>query len=156
MDFNLKSYQVLKLKNHFKNKSLFIVFYCAKLNLKEWVQIEQKFKMLKLKYYKPLNKITVNELKRSIYCNYTFMINSVVLFLSYNCVSSFELIYDLNVIQTNLKPLLIKVSLKLNNTFYSSKQLIKFQKLSYKHNALIFFKVLNQSLKIGYVLTKIR
>ena len=156
MDFNLKSYQVLKLKNHFKNKSFFIVFYCAKLNLKEWVQIEQKLKMLKLKYYKPLNKITVNELKRSIYCNYKFMINSVVLFLSYKCVSSCDLTYNLNFIQINLKPLLIKVSLKLNNTFYSSKQLIKFQKLSYNDNALIFFKVLNQSLKIGYVLTKIR
>jgi hypothetical protein len=154
MDFTLKSYQVFKLKSYFKNKSLFIVFHCAKLNLNEWVQIEQKLKKLKLKYYKPLNKMTINELEKSVYCHYKFMVNSFILFLSYDCISCFDLAYNLNQLQVNLKPLLIKVSLKLNNQFYSSKQLIKFQQIGYKDNALEFCKVLSQSLKISYVLTK--
>lgn len=154
MDFTLKSYQVFKIKNYFKNKSLFIVFHCAKLNLNEWVQIEQKLKIIKLKYYKPLNKITTNELEKSVYRNYKFMVNSFILFLSYDSICCFDLAYNLNQLQINLKPLLVKVSLKLNNNVYSSKQLIKFQKIGYKDNVLEFCKVLSQSLKISYVLTK--
>lgn len=156
MHLTLKSYQVLKLKNYFKNKSLFIVFHCAKLNLKEWVQIEQKLKLLNLKYYKPLNKITINELEKSIHCNYKFMMNGFVVFLSYNCISHCDIAYNLNYIQVSLKPLLIQVSLKLNNKIYSSKQLVKFQKISYKDNVLQLCKVLNQSLKMSYVLTKVK
>ena len=155
MHFTLKSYHVLKLKNYFKNKSLFIVFHCAKLNLKEWVQIEQKLKLLQLKYYKPLNKMTINELKKSVYCHYKFMINGFVLFLTYERVSDLDSISNLNYIQTNLKPLLVKVSLKLNNKLYSPKQLVKLQKISYRNNALKFLKVLNRSLKMSYMLTKI-
>jgi hypothetical protein len=152
MHFNLKSYQVLRLKNYVKNKSLFIVFHCAKLNLKEWVQIEQKLKILKVKYYKPLNKITRNELDKSIYCNYKFMMHGFILFLSLNCSN---LIYNLHDIQISLKPLLIKVSVKLNNKFYSPTQLFKFQKISYTNNILQFYIVLNRSFKITYLLTKI-
>lgn len=155
MHYTLKSYQVLRLKSYFKNKSLFIVFHCAKLSLKEWVQIEQKLKLLKLNYYKPLNKVTVNELEKSIYGNYKFMMNGFILFLSYDCRSCFDLVHNLNYIQLNLKPLLIKVSLKLNNKIYSPKQLAKFHKIVYKDNVLQFCKVLNQSLKMSYVLTKI-
>lgn len=154
MHFTLKSYQVLKLKNYFKNKSLFIVFHCAKLNLKEWVQIEQKLKILKLKYYKPLNKITLNELEKSVYNNYKFIMNGFVLFLNYKSTNCFDLAYNLNQLQVNLNPLLTQVSLKLNSTFYSPKQLVKLQKISYKDNTLQLCKMLSQSLKMSYMLTK--
>ena len=155
MHFTLKSYKVFKLKNYFKTKSLFIVFHCAKLNLKEWVHIEQKLKKLKLNYYKPLNKVTVRELKNSIYCNYSSIINGSVLFVSFDITndSVFDLANDLNQLQKSLKPLFIKVSLKLNNKLYSPQQLLKFQNLSYKKNVFKFNKVLNKFLKSSYVLT---
>jgi hypothetical protein len=155
MHFNLKSYQVFKLKNYFKNKSLFIVFHCAKLNLKEWVQIEQKLKKLKLNYYKPLNKVTLKELKNSIYFNYSPIINGSVLFVSFDSSnSSSDLPHNLNQLQNSLKSVFIQVSLKLNNKLYSTQQLVKFQNLSYKENIFKFHKVLNKSLKTCYVLTK--
>ena len=156
MHFTLKSYQVFKLKNYFRIKSLFIVFHCAKLNLKEWVHIEQKLKKLKLSYYKPLNKVMVKELKSSLHSNYSSIINGSVLFVSFDTSSgSFsDLVTDLNHLQKSLKPLFIKVSLKLNNKLYSPQQLLKFQTLVYKENVFKSYKVLNKFLKFSYLLTK--
>lgn len=156
MQFTLKSYQILKLKNYFKNKSLFIVFHCAKLNLKEWVQVEQKLKTLQLNYYKPLNKVTLIELKNSKYLNYNSLINGFVLFVSFNGNKfSSDLTQDLQQFQTRLKPLFITLSLKLNDKVYSPQQLNNFKKLSYKENMFKFCRTLNSSLKTSYVLTKI-
>ena len=156
MHFTLKSYQILKLKNYFKNKSLFIVFHCAKLNLKDWMKTEQKLKKLKLSYFKPLNKITVKELKNSIYSNYSSIINGSVLFVSFEAgKDSQEMVQNLNELEKSLKPLFVTVSLKLNNKLYSPQQLSKFQTFGYKENMFKFHKVLNKSLKTSYVLTKI-
>lgn len=155
MYFTLKRYQVFKLENYFKTKSLFIVFHCVKLNLTQWVHIEQKLKKLKLSYYKPSNKITVRELKNSIYCNYSFIINGLVLFVSFDTTagSFLDLLSDLNQLQKSLKPLFIKVSLKLNDRLYSPQQLSKCQNLIYMKNIFKFNKTLNHFLKSSYVLT---
>ena len=157
MYFNLKNYQVLKLKNYFKNKSLFVIFHCAKLNLKGWIKTEQKLKKLNLKYYKPLNKVTLKNLKNSVYSNYSSIINGFILFVSFetNKKDSNETLHNLNELEKNLKPLFINVSLKLNNKFYSPKQLEKLQSLNYKDNMFKLHKVLNKSLKTSFVLTQI-
>ena len=152
--FTLKNYQILKLKNYFKTKSLFIVFHCVKLDLKEWADTEQELKKLKVNYYKFLKNILVKELKNSIYCNYHYVINGSTMFIGFEVRNnSLSHLLDLGNLQKNLKLLFIKLSLKLNNRFYLPRQLSKFKILIYKENVLRFNKVLNKILKSNYLLT---
>ena len=146
MYFTLKNYQVLKLKNYFKSKSLFIVLHCAKLNLKDWIYIEQKLKELKVSYYKPLNKIVLKELKNSVYINYSFVINGFFLFISFdNSKKMFDIVNKLNL-------LFVIICFKLTNKLYSPKQLNKFQFLFFKENVIKFYKILHKSIKSSYIL----
>ena len=148
MYFTLKSYQTLKFKNYFKNQSLFLMYHCAKLNLKDWSKIDQKLTKLELNYYKPLNKVTLKELKNSIYSNYSPIINSSLLFVTLNNM------HNLIKLNNNLKPLFVNVCLKLNNKFYSIQQLNKFQNLSYNTNLLKYYKRSNKFLKFSHVMTR--
>ena len=148
MYFTLKDYQTLKFKNYFKTRSLFLIYHCAKLNLKDWSKTDQKLIKLKLNYYKPLNKVTLKELKNSIYSNYSPIINSSLLFLTINSM------YNLTKLNNSLKPLFINVCLKLNNKFYSTQQLDKFQNLSYTKNTLKYYKGSNRFLKLSHLLIR--
>lgn len=145
MDFTLKNYQVLKFKNYFKNKSLFLVFHCAKLNSKEWSETDQKLKRSKLNYYKPLNKVMLKELKSSIYINYNPIINSSLLFISLKDT------HNLIKLNNNLQPLFVNVCLKLNNRLYSIQQLNKVQNLSYTKNVFKCYKRSNTFLKFSHI-----
>ena len=63
MDFNSKDYQNVKLKNFFKANGFFLWFHSAKLELNQWIYIEQNLKKLKLNYSKALNGITLKLFK---------------------------------------------------------------------------------------------
>ena len=83
MKFNLKKYQIFKLKIYLKEKD-FLIFHCAKLNLKQWIIIEQQLKKLNLKYYKPLNGISLKILNTSTHKYFSHLINGPVLFIEYD------------------------------------------------------------------------
>ena len=84
MDYNLKKYQIFKTEKYFKNNNFFFIFHSSKIKLKEWIQIEQTIKKLKLKHYKIFNGTTSKIVNNSIYKNYSKVICGLVLFLKPN------------------------------------------------------------------------
>jgi len=150
MDFSFKNYQIFKLKKYLKKKDFFFLFHSAKLDLTKWTNVEQNLKKLKLSYYKPLNSTTSNSFKKSIYQNFSLIINGFVLFIDPNHKTS-ELNYDSTL--KNLKTSFSLISVKLNNKIYSPVQLKRMKNLSYEKNMFNFHKTLDNRLKLTYVLT---
>lgn len=150
MDFNLKDYQIVKLKKYFKNSDFFFLFHSAKLNLNQWTYTEQNLKKLKLNYSKTLNGTTLTTLKSSIYRNLSAVICGFVLFMDLNCKTT-EL--DLKLLQSNLKPSFSLITVKLNNKIYSTSQLKGLNDLSYNKNIFNLHKSLDKYLKTSHVLT---
>ena len=139
MKFNLKKYQIFKLKTYLKEKD-FLIFHCAKLNLKQWVIIEQQLKKLNLKYYKPLNGVSFKILNTSTHKYFSHLINGPVLFIEYD--SKF-LETDLDLILKKLKPEFILIAIKLNNIIYTESCLNKLKTLNYKTNKGNLCKVMD-------------
>lgn len=150
MDFNFKTYQIIKLKEYFKNKGLFFLFHSAKLSLTRWTLTEQNLKKLELNYYKPLNKTTVKTFKNSIYRNFSSNIAGFILFISSNSKKT-EL--NLPAITKSLKSSFTLVSVKLNNKVYSTAQLKGLNSLSYNKSVFNLYRVLDKQLKTSYTLT---
>ena len=150
MDFNFKTYQIVKLKKYLKKNGLFFLFHSAKLNLTKWALTEQNLKKLKLSYYKPLNKTTVKTFKNSIYKNFSFNIAGFIVFIN-SSYKTTEL--NLSSIIKILKPSFTLVSIKLNNKLYSTAQIKGLNDLSYNKSVFNLYKVLDKQLKTSYVLT---
>ena len=151
MDYNLKKYQILKLKKYFKNNNFFFILHSSKINSKEWIQIEQKIKKLKLKYYKIFNGTASKIIDNSIYANYTQVISSLVVFIKPSFKST-EI--KLKILEKELKSLFILLSVKLNNKIYFISQVSSINSFSYKQNVFDLYKVLEKSLKVPYTLKK--
>jgi len=151
MDFNSKDYQNAKLKNFFKTNGFFLWFHSAKLDLNQWIHIEQNLKKLKLNYSKALNGITLKLFKNSIYTNVSPIVCSFVLFINSNFKTT-EL--QLNSLEKDLKPSFKLISAKLNNKVYSISQLKGLNDFSYKKNVFNLYGSLDQRLKTSYILTK--
>ena len=150
MDFNLKDYQIFKLKKYFKNNSFFFLFHSAKLNLNQWIAVEQELKKLKLNYYKTLNGTTLKTFEKSIYKNSSPLITNFVIFIDSKFKSTE---FDLEQLTKNLKPSFSLIALKLNNKIYSPAQLKGVKSLSYKKNMFNLHRSLDQHLKTSYRLT---
>ena len=150
MDFNLKDYQIFKLKKYFKNNSFFFLFHSAKLNLNQWIAVEQELKKLKLNYYKTLNGTTLKALEKSIHKNSSPIITNFVILID----SKFKTTeFDLEKLTKDLKPSFALISIKLNNKIYSPAQLKGVKSLSYKKNMFNLHRSLDQHLKTSYRLT---
>lgn len=150
MDFNLKDYQIFKLKKYFRNNNFFFLFHSAKLNLNQWTITEQNLKKLKLNYYKTLNGVTLKTLKSSIYKNSSSIVSSFVVFINPKFKTT---VFDLESLIKNLKPSFSLISLKLNDKIYSPTQLKGLKSLSYKKNMFNLHKSLDRYLKTSYRLT---
>lgn len=147
MDFNLKDYQIFKLKKYFKNNSFFFLFQSAKLNLHQWIAIEQELKKLKLNYYKVLNGTTLKTFEKSIYKHSSPLITNLVIFIDSKHKTTE---FDLERLKKDLKPSFLLISLKLNNKIYSPAQLKGVKSLSYKKNMFNLHRSLDQHLKTSY------
>ena len=150
MDFNLKDYQILKLKKYFKKNGFFFLFHSAKLSLNQWIAVEQELKKLKLNYYKTLNGTTLKTFEKSIYKNSSPIITNFVIFIDPEFKTT-EL--DLERLIKDIKPSFSLISLKLNNKIYSSAQLKGVKSLSYKKNMFNLHRSLDQHLKVSHRLT---
>jgi hypothetical protein len=151
MDFHTKSYQSIKLKKFFKTNDFFFLFHAAKLDLSQWIYIEQHLKKLKLKYLKLLNGTTLKLFKNSIYKNLSPVVCGFVLFFNLNCKTT-EL--QLKSVKKDLKPSFELISIKLNNKIYSTSQIKALNFNSYKKNAFNLCRSLDRHLKKSYLLTK--
>lgn len=150
MEFNFKNYKLIKLKKYLRKKGLFFLFDSIKLNKKKWIFNEQNLKKLKLKYYKPSNKITIKIFDNSIYKNFGF---NIVGFIFFVCPCQKQTELKLFFIIKFLKPSFILISIKLNNRIYSIAQIKRLNSLSYNENIFFLYKILNKQLKISYILT---
>jgi|SRR6056300_112049 len=150
MDFNLKNYQIFKLKKYLKKNDFFLVFHSSKLNSTKWIEMEQILKKLKLNYYKPLNGTALKTFKGSIYQNFSSIIAGFVLFVNSQYKTTQQ---NLPEVLKSLKPSFVLISVKLNNKIYSPAQLKGMQDLSYKKNMFNFYRSLDKHLKTTYVLT---
>ena len=150
MDFNLKDYQIFKLKKYFRASELFFLSHSAKSNLERWVPIEQNLKKLKLNCHKTLNSTTTNVFKNSIFHNCSDAISSFVVFINPKFKSTK---IEMVALSKGLKPTFSIVALKLNNKIYSSAQLKDFKYLSYRKNVFNLYKSLDNHLKGSYRLT---
>ena len=151
MDFNSKDYQSVKLKKIFKTNDFFFLFHSAKLDLNQWIQIEQNLKKLKLNYSKALNGTTFKLFKSSIYKNLSPIIGGFVLFIGSDFKTT-EL--RLTSIKKELKPSFELISVKLNNKLYSTSQLKGLNMLSHRKNIFNLHRSLDRYLKTSYILTK--
>lgn len=150
MDFNRKTYQIIKLKRYFKANDFFLLFQSAKLNLKKWISVEQDLKKLHLSYYKPLNKIAISIFNYSKYKHFSSSLSGFSLFIK-PMAKDYKLSLEYTI--KSLKSSFVLLSLKLNNKFYAKSQLKGLKSLSYKKNMFGFYKVLDRQLKTSYVLT---
>ena len=147
MDFNSKKYQIFKFKNYLKEKD-FLIFHCAKTNLKQWTVIEQNLKKLKLKYYKPLNGISLKVLMHSKYRHFNCLISGPVLFIEYDLK---VLENDWSFVLKNLAPEFVLVSVKLSNNLYLTHNLKHLQTLNYKSNKGNLCRVMDNVLSASYL-----
>ena len=144
MKFDLKDFQIFKLKKYFKNHKFFFIFHAAKSQAKDWKKTEQNLKKLKLTYYKTLNGTSIKTLNNSIYKNYTGLVNSMEVFVKpvFNSTS-----FEYNTIKKSLNNNFLLIAIKLNNNIYSTSQLKNIKALSFEtlltslfHRSLIFLK----------------
>ena len=147
MKFNLKKYQIFKLKTYLKEKD-FLIFHCSKLNLKQWVIIEQQLKKLNLKYYKPLNGISIKTLNTSTHKHFSYLISGPVLFIEYN---SKLLESDLSIVFKNLEPEFVPLAVKLNNNIYMRPSLNNLKTLNYRSNKGGLCRTMDSLLSASYL-----
>lgn len=151
MYFNLKNYQVFKVKQYLKNFSFVFFYNIAKLKSKEWLKTEQNLKILKLNYYKVLNGTTIKILNNSSFKNFNKTISGVVLFV----VPKFKLTQiNIENFKKQLKPLFVILNIKLNNKIYTEAQIKNVKSFSYKQNVFNFCKSLDKHLKTTHKLTQ--
>ena len=134
MDFNLKTYQRLKIKYYLKTVNFFFFFHGASLDSESWIKTEQILVKNKLKYYRVFNTLMIKTLNCSIFKNLTTLLHGPIILINSN---------DTKLISKKLKninPLVNLLCLKLNNKIYSRKQIKNIKKLSYIENVSIFHK----------------
>lgn len=133
MNTNFKKFKIQKFKKHLQNKEFLLFFQANKLSQKDWLKTEQIFKKIKVKYYKAFNSTTSNTFKRSIYSNYSVIVNNFFIALEPTFKTT---VLKKNFINKEIKLLFILLSLKLNDKIYSSDQFKRLTDFSY--NKFVF------------------
>ena len=150
MDYNLKQYRVLNVKNNFKNSNLLFFYHYSKVKSNKWIFMEQHLKKTKLKYTQIYNGTTFKTMNNSIYSKMNQVISGIILFAKPNYKST---ILKLETIKNNLEPQFILLFLKLNNKIYTPTQLKNMHEFNYKRTVLNFNCNLNKYTKVTYKLT---
>jgi hypothetical protein len=149
--FQLKKLSKSFLKKFFKTNTFFFWFHSAKLNLNQWIYLEQNLKKLKLSHSKVLNTITSKLFQNSIFENLRPAIRSFVSFVIPNFKTT-ELRFSS--MKKNFKPSFELILIKLNNKIYAPSQLKGLNTFSYRKNMFNLYESLDQHLKTSYTLTK--
>jgi hypothetical protein len=137
MDFNLKTYKHFKIKYYLREKNFIFFFHGTSLNNESWIKIEQTLFSHQLKYFRILNKLTINILKNSIFKNLTTLIHGPIFILSSNNTKlTFKKL-------ANISPFISLLGIRLNYQVYSKEQVNKLKKLTYLEN----FHILHNSMK---------
>lgn len=148
MKFTFKEYKNIKTKNYIKENNLFFFFNGININCYNWTFIKQNLQKINFNSYKISNKITINNLKKSIYKNIIPTINGVT-FLLKPIETTKEL--KKQILFHNLKELFFDpLALNLNNKIYSNNQINNLLSNNYKDNKLLYFQFKITNLKIKF------
>jgi hypothetical protein len=126
MEFKLRNYQILKVKNSLKRDKLFIFLNGSKLNSKNRISIEQTLKQLELLYYKLNNKASRQSLKNSIYKNINQIISGLLFIIT---VKKDKNIFMQDIFKLNSD--FIILALKINNKIHTIIQTKNLNSINY-------------------------
>lgn len=150
MDFNLKIYKQLKIKYYLKTVKFFFFFHGTSIKNNDWIKIEQSLSSYNLKYYRILNKLTINILNNSIFKNLIVLIHGPILILnSNNTKLTLKALEEIN-------PLIRLLSFRLNHKIYSKKQIKNFKSMSYIENVNGLHNSLKTLTKMPYSTFKLK
>lgn len=135
MEFELKTYKVLKIKYYLKKNKLFFFYITTSLDLQNWLPVEQTLKKSSLNYYRLSNTLAIKTIKASIYINFKHFIHSLTMLVNPRPTTPLKL---KNLV--NLEKVLTLLSIKLNNKIYSISQLENLIFLNYNFNILQLYK----------------
>jgi hypothetical protein len=145
MNFELKDYKHLKLKEYFYKINFFFFFSGINLKANNWIKIEQELNKLGLNYNKINNNLALNLLKNSIFNNTIPLVNGPIILILINKIKKLSL---KNL--TDINPLISLLCLRINNKIYLKAQIRNLVSLDYSKNILIFQKALKLFLKIPF------
>lgn len=148
MKITIKKYKYLKIKRYFKNSNFFLIY--NGINVKNFIEMDQKLKKLDLEYYKVYNKLTKKVLKDSIYKNYHSLTSSLIIIIKPKFKSTNLTFND----AFNLDDSLNLLALKMNNKIYTLSKINLSLQLNHKNDNLLLTKVLKSQLKLPYKLTQ--
>lgn len=123
---------------------MFLLFYDKiYFNIKKRFLDEKKLK--KIKYYKIYNSLTVEIMKKSIYANIKFLINSIIFVTHFNRIKKNLYLKDMK----SLNFLSTLLCIKLNNKIYLILQITKLNNLVFQKNMFVLFKKLKIFVKVN-------
>ena len=146
MDFTLKTYKYFRIKHYLKEINFFFFFQGASVDNESWIRIEQSFVSHELKYYRILNKVTINTLKNSVFKNVAVLIQGPIVLLNNNNNDTKLTFKELE----NINPLINLLGFRLNRMIYSKKQIKNLKKISYLENIYIFHKYIKTFTRLPY------
>lgn len=148
MEFQAKHYKYYKIKNHLKVSNFLLIYNGA--CIKSFIKINQKLKKLDLHYYKVCNALMKKALKKSIYKNFRFLINGLVMVIKPKNINT-------NITFTKFLDLdgsLYLITIKINNKFYHTCKIKHLLNLNFKNNHAILITSLKTYLKLPFKLTE--
>lgn len=148
MKISIKKYKYLKIKKYFKSSNFFLIY--NGINVKNFIEMDQKLKKLDLEYYKVYNKLTKKALKNSIFKNYHALTNSLIIIVKLKSRSTNLTLNDF----LNLDDSLNLLAIKMNNKIYTILKTNSSLQLNYKNDNLHLLKVLKSQLKLSYKITQ--
>jgi len=147
MDFNLKTYKLLKIKHYIRTRNVLFFFHGISTNNKNWIKIEQILVNNELDYYRIYNSIASNTLNNSVFKSLTPLINGPIILINDQNFKKFS------IVPKKLKKVNLPMHflcLKLNDKLYTKKQINNLTKLTYIENVSSLHTSLLNICKIPY------
>lgn len=148
MEFNLKSYKIIKTKTYLKKEKFFFLLNSINHNSNSCIIFEQILKALCFNYYKVFNKLTNNIFKNSIYTNIN-VINGVTFFLKPQPNTKIQ-IKQQSLIRNFEILLFTLLAIKVNNKIYTILHFKNSNSLEYKENKLALYQFKTLHLKVMF------
>ena len=147
MEFNNKHYKFKKTKVYLKQESIFFICTSNNLNSKNNLKFKQTLKKKNLTCLTIRNELAKKFLKKSIFKNFSILINGPVCFIKPEHPLKVE---ETLKTLTNINDSITMIGLKINNKIYSMNQIKTLNLLNYSKNVINFTKTLNTLTKIPY------
>lgn len=143
MQFNFKSYKIMKVKHYVQKEKIYIYFNGVNKNSNAWITIGQNLKIVNFKFYKISNQTSNSILSNSVYKNLKWIVNSVTLLATFQSKKLSK-----QILLTNFESTLFNMlAIKINDKVYQTFQLKKNYSLNYEKSAKLIFQFQTVNIK---------